>query len=705
MRTLRSKVNKALLLKAYRNRCAICGCSLEGKTVHFDHIVPWSKGGRTTFDNLQPVCAPCNLQKGCSMKIEEEMRDGQLKAMVKIEEIVVSEVKPTGSIVLPTRYGKSDVIRMSSIITRDHGVICGSIILCTEVVLVEQMCDPDKLRDMFDRYEVLGRGRLTFRAIEESNEEGELFPNEEVAICMTVHRALHDKDLLCRIREAVRLSKKRVLVHIDEGHMYAAKKPWGEFVNELVEVGCVVFLHTATPWRTDADCIPGFEWTSAARQEKTTHVPRAPKSPKELLEGKRVIDTYETVQEKIRLVADHETTFAEAYEEGALCRLQWDKLEVEMTFVSANQDDFRWVRDLSANEVKKNYRRILTNNETVERGVLMLIDALDSMPDDAQAIVFSATDRGDEGESSDHRYDFHANQIKAMIKLFTDRRTVVITGNSENKDDQLDDFLDGKYDIAIFKNMGGRGLDVERVKVVADFSPVRTPASLVQRIMRAATPWEYVPGKFIRHCRVVLLHDIRAEEIWRQRIREVGGDYDDWMTTCSTLVDSKPVKEPEDEDPIRSDVNQAVKGDSEFSTGEHVAADSEFIEEARKIAKFLPEQSAESIAVAMAKASAVGETDEPREGSERVVDIGAELESVRKMVNPLAQRYGAIMTEKTGSECRTDKEKHFSYANRTMKAAAGITDRAVKLKHVKTKAKLEVMVAYGEELVEKALSS
>ena len=46
--------------------CVGCGMTPAlnpGVTLHVDHIVPWSKGGETTFSNLQTLCSRCNLGK------------------------------------------------------------------------------------------------------------------------------------------------------------------------------------------------------------------------------------------------------------------------------------------------------------------------------------------------------------------------------------------------------------------------------------------------------------------------------------------------------------------------------------------------------------------------------------------------------------------------------------------------------------------
>jgi len=52
------------VLARFGNECVRCNASLTTRTAHMDHIVPFSKGGGTALDNLQPLCGPCNLAKG-----------------------------------------------------------------------------------------------------------------------------------------------------------------------------------------------------------------------------------------------------------------------------------------------------------------------------------------------------------------------------------------------------------------------------------------------------------------------------------------------------------------------------------------------------------------------------------------------------------------------------------------------------------------
>jgi 5-methylcytosine-specific restriction endonuclease McrA len=57
------------LLEAYGHRCGICAEPL-GDDVHFDHIVPISRGGHHGMDNVQPTHGTCNRKKFNSLNYE-----------------------------------------------------------------------------------------------------------------------------------------------------------------------------------------------------------------------------------------------------------------------------------------------------------------------------------------------------------------------------------------------------------------------------------------------------------------------------------------------------------------------------------------------------------------------------------------------------------------------------------------------------------
>ena len=44
---------KVQVLMRDGNKCRLCGITLTGENIHFDHIKPWSKGGETVLENLQ----------------------------------------------------------------------------------------------------------------------------------------------------------------------------------------------------------------------------------------------------------------------------------------------------------------------------------------------------------------------------------------------------------------------------------------------------------------------------------------------------------------------------------------------------------------------------------------------------------------------------------------------------------------------------
>lgn len=60
-------------------KCAFCGKNLTSKSeCHFDHILAYAKGGKSTLDNCQILCMDCNLSKS-----DKEMHDFLLEEKAK----------------------------------------------------------------------------------------------------------------------------------------------------------------------------------------------------------------------------------------------------------------------------------------------------------------------------------------------------------------------------------------------------------------------------------------------------------------------------------------------------------------------------------------------------------------------------------------------------------------------------------------------
>jgi hypothetical protein len=76
-KTNRSRyIAREIMLKVVRRDgqiCQICKKNVLDKELHFDHIIPVSKGGPTSVENLRVLCEDCNRGKGDSI---EEITDG-----------------------------------------------------------------------------------------------------------------------------------------------------------------------------------------------------------------------------------------------------------------------------------------------------------------------------------------------------------------------------------------------------------------------------------------------------------------------------------------------------------------------------------------------------------------------------------------------------------------------------------------------------
>src|SRR5262249_29480347 len=53
-----------------RFRCQYCGETFASSALTFEHVIPRSRGGQTSWSNIVTACMPCNTGKGNSMRIK-----------------------------------------------------------------------------------------------------------------------------------------------------------------------------------------------------------------------------------------------------------------------------------------------------------------------------------------------------------------------------------------------------------------------------------------------------------------------------------------------------------------------------------------------------------------------------------------------------------------------------------------------------------
>src|SRR5436305_6502179 len=68
----RALSRKNILLRD-RNTCHYCGVLLVSGDLTLDHVIPRSRGGSSTWENLVACCHPCNRRKGNPMPLEAGM--------------------------------------------------------------------------------------------------------------------------------------------------------------------------------------------------------------------------------------------------------------------------------------------------------------------------------------------------------------------------------------------------------------------------------------------------------------------------------------------------------------------------------------------------------------------------------------------------------------------------------------------------------
>lgn len=587
-RFLTSKKKRLLLYRKYDGKCANCGTDLPDNW-HADHVVPHSKGGETTLQQMQPLCPSCNLTKSDSMPSVstsnqrtfsqqnsllnwDAFRKGQREAVRTAVE-AYRKGEQWAAIVLPTRYGKTDVSRCVAYYLWKKGRIDAAIMLEPSRPIVEQVCDASNWEEPVQRYGLYPSEEIKIRELETTTDLQDPRPNGEWFLGITTqlfHQAYSG------LKKWVQ--NRNVLLVVDECHNTSETNEWGTTVQEFANDGGIVMSMTATANRSDNEGIPGFESSFLKEDEGTQSVPKSADE-----EDKMIIQVYNSVRGRYQIIPDHETTFADAWDEEVLCDVGHNTFDVELEPLdSTDASDYNYLSELPAYLADENLGSIVREQPVVKCGVDRLTSIQQSwLKKDSrvQSIVFCASDRP--GQSA----DYHAKMIEREISKQAPSLDIVKATNKGSREIRgtLKEFSDGQHDVLISKMAAGEGMDFPNAKVLLDLSPVRTYNPWVQRVMRIATRTDWANTSCL-----ITPEDIKSIALYEMLVRESGGasDLDDPINLLGTTRLEEKVDEYEVEIEEDDEENGYIAEDTEhgsFTDNKHNKAKAEMWEPSRNL--------------------------------------------------------------------------------------------------------------------------
>lgn len=554
-RTLRSPELRAALYYAADGKCQICGEPLE-EDWHADHIIPWKAVARTNVHEMQALCRSCNLAKG--MKVMQgapfhistsRLRPGQRQAVDTIIDRI-REKKSHTAIVLPTRYGKTDVMRVSGLtLWRDRLVSC-ALVVEPNTVLRGQAVNGDKWRDAMARYNIIVPMPVPMYEVDR-RPTLPFPPHNAVFAAITTQMVNHYKSFFAQwVEHEIRSQGIPPIIYIDEAHTGSEVNQWGDSVGVLAGAGAYVVLLTATPYRTDNRRIPGFEDILIEERATTVTVPRRRIDET----GETVIDLYEGMRNYYKLNAHHITTFRQAWDEedpSPLCKITRRTFAVDLAKIIPSTAEVSSTRlaDLNDQDSQRWLMPSLKDLGIIHQACEILVEVLASRKADASesaAIVFVGND-----DQSDDELNQHATNVQTALKqLQPNLKTLIATSSDGDRAPELiNDFAyKGLGDVLIVKQMASVGLDIARLKVCLDLSNIRTPASFVQRMTRICTIWERGsnPDDHVRTAIYICPDDVRGTALFKRFVIDEGGEAQvSDLTYTRTVKPPQQVAEPE----------------------------------------------------------------------------------------------------------------------------------------------------------------
>lgn len=253
----------------------------------------------------------------------DALRQGQRHAVNLIGRRVQAGGKRT-ALIIPTRYGKSDIARVTTIGLVDDGLVGCALALSPNELLRDQLGSLEKWNETIQRYQMRLKSQPMItrlvQAIVRPNANGEIFLSSTMQLVATNLQLFADW-----VDSEVNRTGLPPIVWDDECHMSSEDNTWGGVVDTLVDAGAHLVMMTATGDRADGGRIPGFEFDLLDEEEVDVWRTGPGSEP-----DKIVVQMLHGIRSRLRLRADLEVTFREAWHDGCLCKVSHIPFDVRL---------------------------------------------------------------------------------------------------------------------------------------------------------------------------------------------------------------------------------------------------------------------------------------------------------------------------------------------------------------------------------------
>ena len=486
------------------------------------------------------------------------LRPGQREAIDTIRGRVTTGLQTT-ALVLPTRYGKSDIARVASVVMHSDGEIACTLALSPNTFLRDQLGSTAKWQDAVRRYQIPPKSSPVIGILDKTKYRPTA--NGEIFLSTTIQLAHSQRNWFVDwIEHQIHETGLPVLVLVDECQTTSERNMWGQLVRQFTDVGAHVVLLTATCERADGERIPGFGFETI--DEEDIKVWQAgPGAEPHIVHVK----VFEGVKSRLRLIPDYEVKFSEAWTTGVLCKINRTPFDVSLKDGSGIHK--AWLSELSESATRLEYGSIVRQSDVIVEGCQRFVDRLRHRRECRPSVTGIIYCGNDTDKDTNRSVNKHAKQIAHELARIAPELKICIATSAETEDAkaEIERWVEGAYDVLIVKQMASVGIDAPRCKVGLDLSATRTFAAVIQRLMRPATPWDGIDVMDW-----IYPKDVIFEAIWVRFIAEQGGEA---SLSDLALIDEYDKPREDEDERLRLFVQGVGNADFDDSEGFQATAD------------------------------------------------------------------------------------------------------------------------------------